>query len=223
MIQRVRESKFGIIIVIVIMTVGVYGLCFSILNLLRDQEIEISVNGGKSEKVDEISRRKISNKMITFDEWISDFNTNCIIRSKPIEEMDEIVFLQHQEFTPDLCYLSIFVNIPWSEDYIMSESKKYQSLESSITNEIEDSYDKFFNGEKMIETNLEKIQKLKFGILLKLKVLSVNANVEAKDLKLAIENANKLFDNVLKQLEKAESETGVQSSSENLEYNEYQN
>jgi hypothetical protein len=151
---------------------------------------------------------------------MKDFNVKGIIRSTTIGENDKVVFIQNQGSTSNLCHMTIFINIPWSEDYASTKSRKFKTLELTVTAEIEDSYDKYFDGEKLIEAYLEDVHQFQFGILLTLKVCSVYDTVEVRDLQLAMNNAEDFFAHVSKQLENDKSEIGEQSSNENLELDE---
>lgn len=195
--NRVRESRISIIFVLILLTLTIYGICLAHKNYYHQDKTEIS-------PADNIPPSAIE-LMVPESEF--DFKPNMPELIRSLISLSN--FAQDKIRVTDLratvsgdLEFSISINIEWKDDYYNRKSKAYDYLRLEIVHGIEDLYDKEFNLEKSIATNVENIEKLQHGILLNMKAFAMDGQVlEPEEVQKVIENGSvKLFDKIERKL-----------------------
>lgn len=196
--KQVKESQTSIFYLILLTTVAVYTLCFAYKNLLSDEGKTICN----------------SDDIPPLETTIIDILKNTINSSKSARSLDasashdKTTLLELYELETGVFSLSIYLDVPWIQDYTNKESKAYEALAMVVAGGIEDLYDKeFLAVEKSIDINVDSIEKFDeiFGVLVRMKVFGLSGEILHSELKDVIQNgAAKFFNKILKHPQRSE-------------------
>ena len=208
--NHVREL-ISVILLVIILIVSVYGLCLTIKVYCYEEEKEIYPAEDNNLSVDvefivpenEINLQPNASKLIRSLIVPSFPGDKIKITELSVSENGEIEF----EMLLDL-------NIEWHEE----EEEAYDKLKLNIAYAIEDLYDKEFNLEKSISTNVDRIEKLQNKIFVIMRAEPMgNQELKPEELRNVIENGS------VKLLEELIRESFRKETQESDEDNDYDN
>lgn len=196
--KQVKESQTSIFYLIILTTVAVYSLCFAYKHFLSEEGKGICG----------------SDDIPPFEITIIDIFKGAKNSSKSARSLDssaahdKATLLELYELETGVFSLSIYLDVPWIQDYASKESKAYETLAMIVAGGIEDLYDKeFFAMEKSIDINVDSIEEFDeiFGVLIRMKVFRLSGKILYSELKDVIQNgAAKFFNKILKHPQRVE-------------------
>lgn len=198
MMTHVKESRLSVIFFAILLTVAVYGLCFVFKNYSYANEKEVC----QADKLPSLIEL-----LVPESELNSKSNVSKLIRSLSSPQDKIKVTELRSTDTGDLEF-SMFLDISWKEDFNNNRSKAYDNLRLDMAHGIEDLYDKEFNLEKSIITNVERIEKLHDGIIVNILASAMDGQfLEPEEMQKLIEDGSvKLFDEIVRKSLRREAE-----------------
>lgn len=209
MLKRVKESELCLFLILIGAIIAVYGLCFSLKIYLAQVNDEGSIDG-------------------LF------FNPSKYTKMSP--EKAKLSLMEIQEVQENLLRLSISIELSWIESYSNQRSKVFNDIAETVSDTIEDFYDKMFDDEtNSITIIVDCIEKYpesdENNLLIKMEVSGLERIVKLSDVRQVIENgAVKLFVDIESEMirrqsgsgkltqetasSESESESGLETSSE---------